>query len=118
MARVKRGPRGARRRNAVMKEASGFRGARSKLMRTAMEAVDKAGQNAYTHRKLRKREFRQLWNARIGAAAKLNDTSYSKFMASLKKAGIEIDRKMLADLAIHHPKDFTAIVKESMGAQA
>lgn len=112
MPRVKGGVKGARRRNAVMKKASGYRGGRSKLMRTAMEAVDKAEQYAYVHRKTKKREFRQLWNIRIGAAAKENGISYSRFISSLKTAGVELDRKILADLAVHHPKDFKAIVEE------
>jgi len=113
MSRVKRGTKGARRRKAVMKKASGFRGARSKLMRTAMEAVDKAEQNAYKHRKTKKRDFRQLWNIRIGAAANENGLSYSKFIHYLKKSNIDLDRKVLADLAINHPKDFTAIATEA-----
>lgn len=113
MPRVKRGTKGARRRKSVMKKASGYRGGRSKLMRTAMEAVDKAEQYAYAHRKTKKREYRQLWNTRISAAAKSNDFSYSKLMAALKKSGVELNRKMLSELAIHHPKDFTAIVEEA-----
>jgi large subunit ribosomal protein L20 len=112
MPRVKRGVKGARRRKAVLKKASGYRGGRSKLMRTASEAVDKGEQYAYAHRKTKKREYRQLWNTRIGAAAKENGTSYSRFIASLKSAGVELDRKILADLAVYHPKDFSAIVSE------
>lgn len=118
MPRVKRGVKGAKRRKAIMKKASGYRGGRSKLMRTASEAVDKAEQYAYAHRKTKKREYRQLWNTRISAAAKENGTSYSKFISSLKNAGVELDRKILADIAIHHPKDFAAIVKEANKATA
>ena len=118
MPRVKRVTRGAERRNAVMKKAKGYRGGRSKLMRTAMEAVDKAEQYAYAHRKTKKREYRQLWNVRIGAAAKENGTSYSKLISALKKSGIDLDRKILSDIAINHPKDFTAIVKETAKAAA
>lgn len=118
MPRVRRGPRGTRRRKAVMKKASGYRGGRSKLMKTAMEAVDKGQQYAYRHRKTKKREFRQLWNIRIGIAAKENGFSYSRLISSLKKAGIELDRKILADLAVNHPKDFSAIVNEVKKAAA
>lgn len=113
MPRAKGGPRGTRRRKSIMKKAKGYRGGRSKLKRTAMEAVDKGEQYAYAHRKTKKREFRQLWNVRIGIAAKEGGLSYSRFIASLKKAGIELDRKVLADLAVNHPKDFAAIVEEA-----
>ena len=113
MPRVKRGTRGASRRNDVMKKASGYRGGRSKLMRTAMEAVDKANQYAYRHRRTKKREYRQLWNARISAAVKEQDFSYSKFISALKKSGIDLNRKMLSEMAIHHLKDFTALVEEA-----
>ena len=112
MPRVKRGPRGARRRKDVMKKASGYRGGRSKLIRTAMEAVDNADLYAYRHRKEKKREYRQLWNIRIGAAAKENGTSYSRLINMLKKSDVELDRKILADLAVNHPKDFATIVEE------
>lgn len=118
MPRVKRGVKGARRRKAIMKKASGYRGGRSKLMRTAAEAVDKGEQYAYAHRKTKKREFRQLWNTRISAAAKENDISYSKLIFALKKASVELDRKILSELAINHPKDFTAIVEEAKKAAA
>lgn len=118
MPRVKRGVRGARRRKDVMKKASGYRGGRSKLMRTAMEAVDKAEQHAYKHRRTKKREFRKLWSVRIGIASKQEGMSYSKFMGALKKANIELDRKILADLAVHNPSDFAAIVHEAKSIAA
>ena len=111
MPRVKRGPRGARRRKSILKRTKGYRGAKSKLLRTAMEAMDKSDLYAYRHRKTKKREFRALWNTRIGAAAKLHGTSYSKLMAALKKNGIALNRKILAELAVSHPKDFEEIVK-------
>lgn len=111
MPRAKGGVKGTRRRKSILKKAKGYRGAKSKLMRSAMEAVDKAEQYAYRHRKTKKREYRQLWNIRIGVAAKENGTSYSRLISGLKKAGISLDRKILSELAVNHPKDFTAIVK-------
>lgn len=110
MPRAKRGVKGARRRKSILKEAKGYFGGRHRLLRTAMEAVDRADRYAYVGRKLRKREFRRLWQIRISAAAKLNNTSYSKLMGGLKKKGVLLDRKMLAELAVSHPKDFGAIV--------
>ena len=107
--RVKRGSKARRRRKKVLKMAKGFRGGRSKLFRTAADAVDKALMYAYRDRKVRKRDFRRLWITRINAAARLNNMSYSKFMHGLKLAGIEIDRKVLADLAISDPAGFTKI---------
>jgi len=111
MPRVKRGFKARRRRNKVLKMAKGYHGGRSRLIRTAMEAVDKALQYAYVGRKLRKREFRGLWQTRISAAAKSHGTSYSKLIGGLNKKGSELDRKTLSELAIHHPKDFEAVVK-------
>ncbi len=107
--RVKRGYKARRRRKKVLKLAKGFRGGRSKLYRTAADAVDKALMYAYRDRKVKKREFRKLWIARINAAARLNNLSYSKFMHGLKLADIELDRKVLADLAISDPPGFTQL---------
>jgi large subunit ribosomal protein L20 len=96
--RVKRGFKARRRRKKVLKLAKGFRGGRSKLFRTATDAVDKALMYAYRDRKARKRDFRRLWITRINAAARMNHLSYSKFMHGLKLAGVEIDRKVLAPI--------------------
>lgn len=111
MSRVKRGFKARRRRNKVLKQAKGYHGGRSKLIRTAMEAVDHALKYAYTGRKLKKRDFRGLWQTRIAAAAKQRGTSYSAFIGALKKKGSELDRKMLAEMALNHPEDFTAVVE-------
>jgi large subunit ribosomal protein L20 len=107
--RVKRGFKARRRRKKVLKLAKGFRGGRSKLFRTATDAVDKALMYAYRDRKARKRDFRRLWITRINAAARMNHLSYSKFMHGLKLAGVEIDRKVLAELAISDPSGFAQI---------
>lgn len=110
MPRVKRGTKARRRHNRVLKKAKGFHGGRSRLIRTAMEAVDHALKYAYVGRKLKKRDFRGLWQTRIAAAAKGRGTSYSAFMGALKKRGSELDRKMLAEMALNHPDDFAAVV--------
>jgi large subunit ribosomal protein L20 len=107
--RVKRGYKARRRRQKVLKLAKGFRGGRSKLYRTAADAVDKALMYAYRDRKVKKREFRKLWIVRINAAARLNNISYSKLMHGLKLANIELDRKVLADLAISDPPSFAQL---------
>jgi len=107
--RVKRGVKARRRRNKVLSLAKGFRGGRSKLFRTAADAVDKALMYAYRDRRVRKRDYRRLWIARINAGARINDLSYSKFMHGLWLAGVELDRKVLADLAITDPKGFAQI---------
>lgn len=107
--RIKRGFKARRRRQKVLRLAKGFRGGRSKLFRTAADSVDKALQYAYRDRKQRKRQFRRLWVARINAAARMNDLSYSKFIGGLKKAGVDLDRKVLADLAISDPSGFSKI---------
>lgn len=107
--RVKRGFKARRRRKKVLKLAKGFRGGRSKLFRTATDAVDKALMYAYRDRKARKRDFRRLWITRINAAARMNNLSYNKFMHGLKLAGVEIDRKVLAELAISDPSGFAQI---------
>jgi len=109
--RVKRGFKARRRRKKVLKLAKGFRGGRSKLFRTAADAVDKALMYAYRDRRRRKRDFRRLWIARINAAARMNDLSYSKFIHGLKGAGVELDRKVLADLAISDPPGFTRLAE-------
>jgi large subunit ribosomal protein L20 len=108
--RIKRGFKARRRRNKVLKLAKGFRGGRSKLFRTAADSVDKALMYAFRDRRVRKREFRQLWIARINAAVRMNNMSYSKFIHGLKLADIVIDRKVLADLAISDPSGFSEIV--------
>ena len=111
MARVTRGFKARRRRNKVLKLAKGYRGGRHRLYRTATEAVDKALSYAYRDRRNKKRDFRKLWIARISAAAKQNGTSYSKLMGGLKKAGVELDRKVLSNMAILDPNGFSQVVK-------
>lgn len=111
MPRVKRGTKARRRHNRVLKQAKGFHGGRSRLVRTAMEAVDHALKYAYTGRKLKKRDFRGLWQTRIAAAAKVNGTSYSRLMGDLRKKGSQLDRKMLSEMAVNHPEDFAAVVE-------
>ncbi len=108
--RVKRGFKARRRRNKVLKLAKGYRGGRSKLYRTAADAVDKALMYAYRDRRARKRDFRKLWIVRINAAARMNNMSYSKFINGLKLAGCDLDRKVLADLAICDPAGFSQLV--------
>jgi large subunit ribosomal protein L20 len=116
MSRVKRGVPAHKRRNRVMSRAKGYFGARSKLNSVAREAVEKADLYAYKGRKQRKRQFRALWIARINAAAREHSLSYSRFMNGLSKAGVEIDRKVLAQLALDDPKAFAelaAIAKQA-----
>ncbi len=113
--RVKRGFKARRRRKKILKLAKGFRGGRSKLFRTASDAVDKALMYSYRDRRARKRDFRRLWITRINAAARMNNLSYSRLMNGLKKAGIDLDRKVLADLAISDPAGFSQIA--SLAAQ-
>ena len=107
--RVKRGFKARQRRKKVLKLAKGFRGGRSKLFRTAADAVDKALMYAYRDRRVRKRDFRRLWITRINAGARMNDISYSKFIHGLKLADIKLDRKVLADLAVSDPSGFAHI---------
>jgi large subunit ribosomal protein L20 len=107
--RIKRGYKARRRRKKVLKLAKGYRGGRSKLFRTAADAVDKALMYAYRDRRTRKRDYRRLWIARINAGARMNDLSYSKFIHGLKLAGVELDRKVLAELAISDPSGFRQI---------
>jgi large subunit ribosomal protein L20 len=118
MPRVKRGFKARRRRNRIMKHASGFHSARSRQFASAVEAVHNAWQYGYAHRRLRKRDFRRLWIARINAAARAAGTSYSRLVFGLKKAAIGIDRKILADLAVVHPDTFKAVVKAAGVASA
>ena len=114
--RVKRGFKARRRRKKILKLAKGFRGGRSKLFRTAADAVDKALMYAYRDRKVRKRDFRRLWIVRINAGARMNNISYSKFIHGLKQANIEIDRKVLADLAVSDPSTFSQLAAMAAGA--
>src|SRR5690625_3441042 len=116
MARVKRGPIARRRRKRVLKLAKGYYGSKHALFRTAKQQVMKSGQYAYRDRRQRKRDFRKLWITRINAAARLNDISYSQLMHGLRTAGIEVNRKMLADLAVNDEKAFTEIVNQAKSA--
>ncbi|WP_456446615.1 50S ribosomal protein L20 [Thiolapillus sp.] len=118
MPRVKRGVTAHKRHKKVLKQAKGYYGARSKVYRVAKQAVIKAGQYAYRDRRQRKRQFRALWIQRINAAARMNDLSYSKFMHGLDKAGIEIDRKMLADIAVHDMPAFSQLAEKAKAALA
>ena len=111
MARVTRGFKARRRRNKVLKLAKGFRGGRHRLYKTATEAVYRALSYAYRDRRTKKRDFRRLWITRISAAAKQNGTSYSKLMGGLKKADVELDRKVLSNMAILDPNGFSQVVK-------
>ncbi|NLT69584.1 MAG: 50S ribosomal protein L20 [Verrucomicrobiaceae bacterium] len=116
MPRATNSPATRKRRKRILSKAKGFRGGRSKLYRTAKDSVYKAMQWAYRDRKVRKRNFRSLWIQRINAAAKLNGMNYSRFMEGLRTAGIEIDRKVLSDLAIHDAEAFKALVQSSAKA--
>ncbi len=117
MSRVKRGVTARKKRRKILKLAKGFFGARSRLLRTATEAVDKALAYAYRDRRARKRDFRKLWIARINAAARLNNISYSRLIDGMKKEKIEIDRKILAELAVDDPQGFAQIVHAVKGEQ-
>ena len=116
MARIKGAMMTRKRRKKVLKLAKGYFGAKSKLFKTAKEAVMKSGQYAYIGRRQRKRDFRRLWIARINAAAKMNGMNYSTFMNGLKKAGITMNRKMLAELAVSDAAAFTALVEKAKAA--
>ncbi len=118
MPRVKRAITAKKKRRKILKMAKGFFGARSRLLRTATEAVDRAMKYAYRDRRVRKRDFRKLWIARINAAARLNGISYSRLIDGIKKAHVTIDRKMLADLAVHDPRGFSQIVSLAKGDTA
>ena len=118
MARVKRGVVAKARHNKVLKKAKGYYGARSKLFRTAKQAVIKAGQYAYRDRRQRKRQFRALWITRINAAARMHGMSYSRLINGLNLAEIDVDRKVLADIAVHDPKAFAAIAEQAKAVLA
>lgn len=113
MARVKRGVTAGARHKKILKKAKGYQGARSRVYRVAKQAVIKAGQYAYRDRRVKKREFRALWIARINAGARECGMSYSRLMNGLNKAGIEIDRKVLADLAVFDKPAFAAVVEQA-----
>ena len=116
MARVKGALNAKKKHNRVLKLAKGYRGARSKQYRVAKQSVMRALTSAYAGRKERKRQFRQLWIARINAAARMNGLSYSKFMYGLKSAGVEMNRKILADLAVNDSAAFTALAETAKKA--
>ncbi|MGE0625525.1 MAG: 50S ribosomal protein L20 [Pseudomonadales bacterium] len=118
MSRVKRSVVSRARRKKVLKQAKGYYGARSRTFKVAKQAVIKAGQYAYRDRRQRKRQFRQLWVVRINAAAREHGLSYSRFIAGLKKAAIEVDRKVLADLAIHEKEAFAVLAEQAKAALA
>ena len=111
MPRITNAVASRKRRKRRLEQAKGFYGSRSKLFRIATEAVDRAMELSYTHRKAKKRDFRGLWIVRLSAACKLNDVSYSRFIEGLTKAGIELNRKMLSEIAIHDPEGFASIAK-------
>jgi large subunit ribosomal protein L20 len=111
--RVKRGFKAKHRRKKILKLAKGFRGGRSKLFRTAADSVDKALMYAYRDRRVRKRDFRRLWISRINAAVRMNDLTYSQFIHGLKLSNIELDRKVLAELAVSDPAGFAQIAREA-----
>ena len=113
MARIKGGMNAKKKHNRVLKLAKGYRGARSKQYRVAKQSVMRALTSSYAGRKQRKRQFRQLWIARINAATRMNGLSYSKFMHGLKLAGVDINRKMLSEMAISEPEAFKALVDEA-----
>ncbi|MCK4915630.1 MAG: 50S ribosomal protein L20 [Candidatus Eisenbacteria sp.] len=110
MSRVRGAPSSRRRRKKILKAAKGYRGARSKLIRTATESVHRAGQYAYRDRKRRKGDMRRLWIIRINAGARIHGLSYSRFMHGLREANVEVDRKMLADMAVHDADGFAKLV--------
>ncbi|GHE28625.1 50S ribosomal protein L20 [Vulcaniibacterium thermophilum] len=118
MARVKRGVMARRRHKKILKQAKGYYNARRKVFRVAKQAVTKALQYAYIGRKQKKRNFRSLWITRINAAARINGMSYSRFMNGLQKAGITLDRKVLADIAVHDAQGFAALAEKAKSALA
>jgi large subunit ribosomal protein L20 len=117
MARVKGAMMTRKRRNKTLKLAKGYWGGKSKLFKTAKEAVMKSGQYAYIGRRQKKRDFRKLWITRISAACKMNGINYSQFMNGLKKAGVTLNRKMLSEIAIHDAAAFTALVEQAKAAK-
>ena len=118
MPRVKRGTKRHAKRKKILERASGYYLTKSKLYRSAKESVERGLKFAYSGRKQKKRQFRSIWIVRIGAACKLNGLSYSKFISGLKKAGIELDRKILADLAVKDAAGFTALCAQAKAAHA
>ena len=116
MARIKGALMARKRRNKVLKMAKGYYGSKSRLFKTAKQAVMKSGNYAYIGRKQKKREFRRLWISRISAACKLNGMNYSTFMNGLKKAGVTLNRKMLSEIAIADPAAFTALTEQAKAA--
>ena len=116
MPRVKRGTKRNDRRKKILKRASGYFLTKSKLYQAAQEAVERGLKFAYVGRRQKKRQFRSLWIVRIGAAAKLNGLSYSQFIHGLKTAGVELDRKILADIAVHDAAGFAALVEQAKSA--
>ena len=116
MSRVKRGIRVRARHHKIIKQAKGYWGHKSKLFKVANQQVLKSGNYAYRDRRNKKRDFRRLWIIRINAACRLNDMSYSRFMNGLKKAGIELDRKVLSDIAVTDAAGFTALVEKAKAA--
>ncbi len=116
MSRVKRGVTAHARHRKVIKQAKGYYGRRKNTIRVARQAVEKAGQYAYRDRKVRKRTFRALWIQRINAAARANGLTYGRLIDGLKKAGIELDRKVLADIAVHEPQNFQGLVEAAQAA--
>ncbi len=116
MSRVKRGVTAHARHRKVLKAAKGYYGRRKNTIRIAKQAVDKAGQYAYRDRKVKKRTFRALWIQRINAAARANGMTYGRLIDGLKKAGIELDRKVLADMAVHEPQTFQSLVEAASAA--
>ncbi len=115
MPRIRGGVRAGRRRKKILKMAKGYQGARGKLMRTARLAVERALRYAYRDRRVRKREFRRLWITRINAAARAQDITYSRFMEGLRKANVSLDRKILADMAVHDTEGFADLVRIAKG---
>lgn len=118
MARVKRGVTARRRHKKILKLAKGYYGARSRVYRVAFQAVIKAGQYAYRDRRTKKRVFRSLWITRINAQSRVNGMTYSQLIAGLKKANIAVDRRVMADLAVHDKAAFTALVNQAKAALA
>lgn len=118
MPRVKRGTKRRDKRKKILERASGYFLTKSKLYQAAQEAVQRGLKFAFTGRKQKKRQFRAIWIVRIGAAAKLNGISYSQFISGLKTAGIELDRKVLADIAVNDPAGFTALAEQAKAAKA
>ena len=118
MPRVKRGTKRRAKRKKILERASGYFLTKSKLYRSAKESVERALKFAYAGRRQKKRQYRSLWIVRIGAAAKLNGLSYSRFINGLKKAGVELDRKILADLAVNDPAGFSKLAEQARSASA